>query len=165
MAIENGESAKECTNIATDMEQVAAFCSSLNDSLSSINTFINELTVNNEEVVSVAAQTNLLALNASIEAARAGEAGKGFAVVADEINVLALNSKDTASRSTETQQHILKAIEDIKNNTLKLNDVIGSINEKTNHLVNVTQEIKEYNNRILSSSTNVKESLKKLSNQ
>ena len=165
MSVENEESAKECTNIATDMEQVAAFCSSLNDSLSSINTFINELTANNEEVVSVAAQTNLLALNASIEAARAGEAGKGFAVVADEINVLALNSKDTASRSTETQQHILKAIEDIKNNTLKLNDVIGSINEKTNHLVNVTQEITEYNNRILSSSTNVKESLNKLSDQ
>lgn len=165
MALENEESAKECTNIASDMEQVAAFCSSLNDSLSSINTFIKELTANNEEVVSVAAQTNLLALNASIEAARAGEAGKGFAVVADEINELASTSKETANRSTETQEHILHAIEDIKNNTLNLNDVIGSINEKTDHLVTVTQEIKKSNSRILSSATNVKESLNKLSNQ
>ena len=163
MSSDNEESSQECTEIASGMEEVAAFCSSLNDSLNSINTFIKELTANNEEVVSVAEQTNLLALNASIEAARAGEAGKGFAVVADEINVLASDSRETANRSTQTQEHILHAIDDIKNNTQNLNSVIASINEKTNHLVAVTQEIKEYNNRILTSSTNVKESLHKLS--
>ena len=136
----------------------------MNDTLNSINDFIQELNVNNEEVVSIAEQTNLLALNASIEAARAGEAGRGFAVVASEINVLASDSGETANRSTETQQHILRAIDDIKNDTANLNNIITSINEQTNDLVDVTQEMKEYNSRILASATNVKESLTKLSN-
>ena len=55
---------------------MARFCDVLDSAMTEINGLIDELSSNNEEVVSIASQTNLLALNASIEAARAGEAGR-----------------------------------------------------------------------------------------
>ena len=94
LASGNTNNANECTDIASRMHDVSEFCTQLSESMTKINDAINELTKNNEEVVSIASQTNLLALNASIEAARAGEAGKGFAVVASEISSLANQSDE-----------------------------------------------------------------------
>lgn len=94
---------------------VAQFCDVLDRVMTEINGLINELSSNNEEVVSIASQTNLLALNASIEAARAGEAGRGFAVVAEEINNLAAGSKNTATRGNESQARIIEAASGVKN--------------------------------------------------
>ena len=83
MAVGNDSNAKGSTEIMTDVKKVADFCSSLEKEMQDISLLLDELSDNNEEVVSIASQTNLLALNASIEAARAGEAGRGFAVVAE----------------------------------------------------------------------------------
>lgn len=73
MAEGNTSNAEESTEIAKYMHDITDFCKNLDNSMHEIDSMISELTVNNEEVVSIASQTNLLALNASIEAARAGE--------------------------------------------------------------------------------------------
>ena len=75
MVVDNDSNAKGSTEIMTDVKKVADFCSSLEKEMQDISLLLDELSDNNEEVVSIASQTNLLALNASIEAARAGEAG------------------------------------------------------------------------------------------
>jgi hypothetical protein len=162
MAKGNDSSAQECTEISQNMLVVADFCRELNDSTQNINILMQELTSNNQEVMSVASQTNLLALNASIEAARAGEAGRGFAVVADEINQLASNSHATANKSNESQEKILEAINRIQEDAQKLSDVIVEINEKTANLAAASQEIAASNDMILDATENVKESLNDL---
>lgn len=155
-------SAKECTDITASMEQVAAFCQALMESMDEINESMEELSFNNDEVVSMASQTNLLALNASIEAARAGEAGRGFAVVADEINQLASGSRDTAARSSDTQKNILAAVEIIQENAKRLTATIAEINGRTDSLASVTEEMSASNEMILNSSAEVKNSLQNL---
>ncbi len=162
LASGNNTNAEECTDISESMMGIKRFCEQLNESMNSINDFIRELTVNNEEVVSIASQTNLLALNASIEAARAGEAGKGFAVVADEINHLATNSRETASRSSATQDKVLTSVEQILEDTQKLLEVVNEVNGRTENLAAVTQEISASADIIVESSNDVKNNLQKL---
>lgn len=162
MAKGNEQSSQECTDISQHMSAVAEFCMELNDSTQNINTLMQELTTNNQEVMSVASQTNLLALNASIEAARAGEAGRGFAVVAEEINQLASNSHDTAQKSNESQEKILQAIAMIQNDAQKLSGTIKEINEKITNLAAASEEIAASNDMILEATGNVKESLEEL---
>ena len=162
MAKGNEQSSQECTDISQHISAVAEFCRELNDSTQNINTLMQELTVNNQEVMSVASQTNLLALNASIEAARAGEAGRGFAVVADEINQLASSSHDTAKKSNESQEKILQAITMIQKDAKKLASIIKEINEETANLAATSEEIAASNDMILEATGNVKESLEKL---
>lgn len=92
--IEKSNKTKSSTNevdkIVEDMYESTKQISAISDTLSSITT-----------------QTNLLSLNASIESARAGEAGKGFAVVAGEIRKLAEQSK----LSTEEIKNIIENIQ------------------------------------------------------
>ena len=159
MAQGNSSSAEECTNISNYMANVTKFCSDLNGSMKKIDQLIQELTENNEEVVSIASQTNLLALNASIEAARAGEAGKGFAVVAGEINNLAGNSRETASRSSETQERILGSVRGIMEDAQKLLEIVGDVNGRTQNLAAVSEEIAASADMILTSSDEVKSRL------
>lgn len=83
-------STDEVDTIVGDMYESTKQISAISDTLSSITS-----------------QTNLLSLNASIESARAGEAGKGFAVVAGEIRKLAEQSKD----STEEIKLIIENIQ------------------------------------------------------
>ena len=159
----NNNSANECSDISGDMGDIRDFCEHLNGALQQINEYIQELTQNNVEVVSIASQTNLLALNASIEAARAGEAGRGFAVVADEINQLASSSRDTASKSGETQEKIVTAITSIMTDTEKLLDTILDVNGRTENLAAVAQEIAASTDMIRTSANNVKKSLNQFS--
>ena len=159
----NNNSASECSDISGRMAEVRNFCEQLDTALQQINEYIQELTQNNAEVVSIASQTNLLALNASIEAARAGEAGRGFAVVADEINQLASSSRDTASKSGETQDKIVTAITTILSDTEKLLDTISEVNGRTENLAAVAEEIAASADMILASSNNVKNSLNEFS--
>lgn len=155
-------SARECSDITSSMEQVAEFCDALMESMTEINESIEELSANNDEVVSIASQTNLLALNASIEAARAGEAGRGFAVVADEINQLASGSRETAARSNDTQKNILVAVEAIQQNAKRLAATITEINRRTDSLAAVTEQMSASNEMVLNSSTEVKTKLEAL---
>lgn len=162
MAEGNERSASDCTDISHDMLGIQNFCEGLGRSMETIDGFIQELTVNNEEVVSIASQTNLLALNASIEAARAGEAGRGFAVVADEINQLASGSRETANRSKDAQEKVLLAVAKVLADSKHLIETIGTINGKTQDLASVTQQIASTTQMILSSMHEAKETLGKL---
>lgn len=158
----NDSNAQESTSITKDVQGVKEFCNILDNAMEQISALIQELSENNQEVVSIASQTNMLALNASIEAARAGEAGRGFAVVADEINHLADDSKNTASRSNESQQKIIRSVEKIRQDTKKLLDVIGEINARTQNLAGSTQKISDSSAVIIETADKVKNALELL---
>lgn len=162
LAAGNNNTAAECTDISGSVLGVTQFCETLNESMQEIDTLIQDLSKNNEEVVSIASQTNLLALNASIEAARAGEAGRGFAVVADEINHLAGNSKETANMSQASQGRIQQSIEQIQGETGKLGDTVSQINGRTQNLAAAAEEIAASADVIVSSLNEVMRKLKGL---
>ncbi|MEE1250245.1 MAG: [Fe-Fe] hydrogenase large subunit C-terminal domain-containing protein [Lachnospiraceae bacterium] len=162
MAAGNESNADESTSISGEMQEVFTFCEKLGTAMDEIAELLNELTRNNEEVVSIASQTNLLALNASIEAARAGEAGRGFAVVADEINNLATNSRETANKSNESQKVILQSVASIADDTQKLMEIVHAVNDRSQNLAASTEEIAASTQVILDTANHVKESLKSL---
>ena len=137
----NSTNAGESSAISGEMADVSEFCNRVNDSISNISKFLDELTNNNKRVVEIANQTNLLALNASIEAARAGEAGKGFAVVAGEINDLASDSKETAQNSGNANASIKDAVEVIISETTDLLQVVESVNSRIQNLADSTQKL------------------------
>ena len=127
-----------------------------------ISLLLDELSDNNEEVVSIASQTNLLALNASIEAARAGEAGRGFAVVADEINALAQNSKNTATKSNESQSKVLESVNKIREETSDLLRVVTEVSDRVSLFAASTEEIAASSNSVISAADEVKATLEVL---
>ena len=162
MVVGNDNNAKGSTEITADMKKVSDFCASLESEMQGISTLLDELSANNEEVVSIASQTNLLALNASIEAARAGEAGRGFAVVADEINALAQNSKNTATKSNDSQQKVLDSVNKIREETTDLLHVVLEVNDRVQQLASSTEEIAASSNSIVSAADEVKATLEVL---
>lgn len=159
----NNINAEESSNIASEINDVDAFCEAVQDSLNEINTLVTSLDKNNAEVVNIASQTNLLALNASIEAARAGQAGRGFAVVASEINKLAANSKETAIRSNESQQKVLSHVSKLVHEVAKLKDIVQNVNHQTGNLAATSEEISASSQSILHIADTVKENLSQLS--
>ena len=162
MVVGNDSNAKGSTEIMTDVKKVADFCSSLEKEMQDISLLLDELSDNNEEVVSIASQTNLLALNASIEAARAGEAGRGFAVVADEINTLAQNSKNTATKSNESQSKVLESVNKIREETSDLLKVVTEVNDRGSLFAASTEEIAASSNSVISAADEVKATLEVL---
>ncbi len=161
----NENNASESVAISEDIKNVSAFCENLSKSMDDIGEFLQDMTRNNDEVVSIAAQTNLLALNASIEAARAGEAGRGFAVVADEINKLASESRETATRSNDSQEKIMSSVGVIMEDTQKLNTIIEEVDDKTQTLATATQEIAASVSTILDTVNEIKKKLEVLGEQ
>lgn len=161
----NESNAEESTAITGEVQEVAQFCEALDGAMAEIANLIEELSSNNQEVVSIASQTNLLALNASIEAARAGEAGRGFAVVADEINHLAEDSKHTASRSNASQAKVLESIQRIREETKELLVVVNGVNSRTQTLAAATEQIAAASNIIIDTANEVKEVLKVLNGE
>ena len=161
----NESNAEESTAITGEVQEVAQFCEALDGAMAEIANLIEELSSNNQEVVSIASQTNLLALNASIEAARAGEAGRGFAVVADEINHLAEDSKHTASRSNASQAKVLESIQKIREETKELLEVVNGVNSRTQTLAAATEQIAAASNIIIDTANEVKEVLKVLNGE
>lgn len=137
----NTGNAQESSAISEDMANVNEFCNKVNDSMSRITSYLDELESNNKKVVEIANQTNLLALNAAIEAARAGDAGKGFAVVADEINDLAADSKNTAQNSGIANENIKNALEGITTETADLLEIVTQVNEKIQNLATSAKDI------------------------
>ncbi len=102
-----------------ELEAVARKVESINRTVTSFSTTIEELNSNSKGIMDIIAvinnmsdQTNLLSLNATIEAARAGEHGKGFAIVAEEVRSLA--------------KQIKPATEDI---SLKINNMMATVDK------------------------------------
>ena len=141
MAEGNSTNAKESNEISNEVEKVAEFARTLDESMCEINTSLRELEDNNQKIVDVATQTNLLALNASIEAARAGEAGRGFSVVADQINVLASDSKEAAYHSGKNNESIRGFVDKIEAETDKLLVILSGVSDRTQSFANSTEEI------------------------
>lgn len=158
----NESNAEESTAITGEVQEVAQFCEQLDQAMTEIAELVEELSANNNEVVSIASQTNLLALNASIEAARAGEAGRGFAVVADEINNLAENSKQTANKSNASQIKVLESIQKIRKDTQELLGVVSEVNERTQTLAAAAQEIAASSNIVIHTADEVRDTLQVL---
>lgn len=161
----NESNAEESTAITCEVQDVKRFCEELDGAMSEIANLIEELSSNNQEVVSIASQTNLLALNASIEAARAGEAGRGFAVVADEINHLAEDSKHTANKSNASQAKVLESVQKIRDETKELLEVVSGVNTRTQTLAAATEQIAAASNIIIETANEVKEILKVLNRE
>ena len=141
--ISNGSSdnAEESSVISDEMSNVNEFCNKVNDSMTQITSYLDELEANNKKVVEIANQTNLLALNEAIEAARAGDAGKGFAVVATEINDLAADSKTTAQNSGAANDNIKNALEGITVETSDLLEIVTQVNDKIRNLATSAKDI------------------------
>ncbi|MBQ8031395.1 MAG: 4Fe-4S binding protein [Butyrivibrio sp.] len=141
--ISNGSSdnAEESSVISDEMSNVNEFCNKVNDSMTQITSYLDELEANNKKVVEIANQTNLLALNAALEAARAGDAGKGFAVVATEINDLAADSKTTAQNSGAANDNIKNALEGITVETSDLLEIVTQVNDKIRNLATSAKDI------------------------
>lgn len=162
MAAGNASNAEESSQIAGSMQKLMEYSADLNKAMEEIHRFLDELSQNNDEVVSIASQTNLLALNASIEAARAGEAGKGFAVVADEINHLAADSKNTAVKSSQDQEKMMQSIQTVLKNTGYLMDTVADVNDRVASLAAAGEEISASAEMVRTASDKVKEKLHSL---
>ena len=163
MAVENENNTKESMEISEEINTVSRFCEHLNISMNEIQTLLEGLRQNNEDVVDIAGQTNLLALNASIEAARAGESGRGFAVVAGEINKLASESENTATKSNTNQELIMKSTTGIMEDTKELNHFVEDVNRRTQNMAAVSKDITSSFEVILKSTEDIKEKLNHLS--
>ncbi len=141
MAAGNNNNAQESTNINMLMMEVVELGEHLKEALTSIETLMQGLQSNNEEIAGVADETNLLSLNASIEAARAGSAGRGFAIIAENIKKLAESSKETALDSGKNQEKIGDAVATLQERAEKLIEIIGNVNDKVTSLAAATEEI------------------------
>lgn len=152
---ENAQFAQQATQNV--MEVLIQLEKAGNDSLSSIRTIADRITIIND----IAFQTNILALNAAVEAARAGEHGRGFAVVAAEVRKLAERSKlaadeivSLAGESVETTElassHMESVAGDIEK-TVRLSQEIAAASleqntgaDQVNHAVQeLTQVIQQ----------------------
>lgn len=163
MTEDNNSNSKESMKIAEEVKEMSDACEKLENAIQDINVYLEELSKNNVEVVSIASQTNLLALNASIEAARAGESGRGFAVVASEINTLADSSKETAIKSNESQNSIIQIMSVVREDIDRLLNMVAGINAKTATLAATSQTITASTENIATVSERVKEELDSLS--
>ena len=159
----NELNAQESMNISGEIQAVSKFTKGLSTSMEEINEFLQNLTEDNAQVVSIANQTNLLALNASIEAARAGEAGKGFAVVADEITKLAASSKQTAEQSSQNHALIHEKVDTIIKETNKLTETTGDVNGLIQALAASSEEMSSSTQVVLESADHIKQAMHQLS--
>ena len=116
-----------------DMQVIEQSAHHTEESITSLEAGIKEVSEFATTIAGITSQTNLLALNASIEAARAGEMGKGFSVVAEEVRVLADNSKQASDAINGIIQKIFALLQEVrvsnKENMSNIAEGIGKIHE------------------------------------
>jgi methyl-accepting chemotaxis protein len=128
----NGEEAVKIS--MQGISQTAVEVARVGNTITELNSRVNDILGMVDVIKSVADQTNLLALNAAIEAARAGEQGRGFAVVADEVRTL-------AKRTQQSTQEISDVVDVLKNSSQKAFASIESGNQQAKEAVTNAQQI------------------------
>lgn len=137
----NTLNAEESNAISAAMTKISEFCTLLETSFTDIQTLLEHLEDNNDNITLIAKQTNILSLNAAVEASRSGDAGKGFAVVADEVKTLAESSHAMAEQSDLNRIEIVKAIQELLHKTVELNHSITDINERLTNLAASSEQV------------------------
>jgi methyl-accepting chemotaxis protein len=128
----NGEEAVKIS--MQGISQTAIEVAKVGETITELNSRVNDILGMVDVIKSVADQTNLLALNAAIEAARAGEQGRGFAVVADEVRTL-------AKRTQQSTQEISEVVDVLKTSSQKAFSSIESGNHQAREAVTNAQQI------------------------
>jgi methyl-accepting chemotaxis protein len=128
----NGEEAVKIS--MQGISQTATEVAKVGETITELNSRVNDILGMVDVIKSVADQTNLLALNAAIEAARAGEQGRGFAVVADEVRTL-------AKRTQQSTQEISDVVDVLKTSSQKAFSSIESGNHQAREAVTNAQQI------------------------
>lgn len=154
---------------ADSMKKIESSAQMTEESITSLEDGIKEVSEFADTISGITKQTNLLALNASIEAARAGEMGRGFSVVADEVRVLADDSKKASDAITGIIQRIFGLLNEVKNsNTENLSNVsegisqIHSASKEAEEIGDIQEKTKEMALEVSSSSGNTKKSSEKV---
>lgn len=113
-AAQDGEQARsKLLQVIEDLRDAQKGRDLLNQEISAIVAYTDELQKMAEEVKVIAFKTNILSLNAAIEAAHAGESGRGFAIVAAEVRTLSTASRSTGQEINETITAINKSLRKI----------------------------------------------------
>jgi methyl-accepting chemotaxis protein len=128
----NGEEAVKIS--MQGISQTAIEVAKVGETITELNSRVNDILGMVDVIKSVADQTNLLALNAAIEAARAGEQGRGFAVVADEVRTL-------AKRTQQSTQEISDVVDVLITSSQKAFSSIESGNHQAREAVKNAQKI------------------------
>jgi methyl-accepting chemotaxis protein len=144
----NGEEAVKTS--MKGISQTAVEVAPVGDTITDLNSRVNDILGMVDVIKSVADQTNLLALNAAIEAARAGEQGRGFAVVADEVRTL-------AKRTQQSTQEISDVVDVLKSSSQKAFASIESGNHQAKEAVANAQQISDVLAKIVESIKSVDE--------
>lgn len=97
-----------------DMQVIEKSAQQTENSITSLESGMNEVSSFATTIADITKQTNLLALNASIEAARAGDMGKGFSVVAEQVRILADDSKKASDAITDILNKIFALLQEVR---------------------------------------------------
>lgn len=125
------------TNLSASAEELSSTVHTINSNTSEIQNDVNNTDGILQLINEVSSQTHLLGLNAAIEAARAGEQGRGFNVVAEEIRKL-------AGRTNNSVKDIKEIIGVVKGHIESLAAQISEISSVSEEQASSTQTMADF---------------------